>query len=270
MSKRITTNVLAALLLMVVALIILGKQGDPSTERADPSQTSGNPGHQHSSHSAATISGSEGDHAKNLRRQGNPNSGFLKGQKFTPYRGPCDIDRWTMLPEACWEHHDQSFISRGAGSIALDRILPGECTISFTLERMSDQLDLKLMIFSADINNSRPRSGYELSFQRGNIYLRSGKTRSFLGSDHSRELRQNDKTKIEVRASRKTGTIALFINGEVTEVGNDPSINKNEFGSGLHFIAGNRKIMGISEIEIDPWDSETDEILIQDADAAHD
>lgn len=184
----------------------------------------------------------------------------IEGGGSLHYRGPTGIDDWMMIPEDCWEYRRQSFISSKAGSIARDQLLPEECSISFTIERKSDQFDLKLMIFSDDIKSSRPQSGYELSFQRSSIYLRSGKTRNFLGSDHSRELSQNDKVRIEVRASQKTGKVVLLINGKVTEVWSDPGVGQNVFGDGLHFIAGSNQKIRISQIEIGPWDGSVDHL----------
>lgn len=184
----------------------------------------------------------------------------IEGGSSLYYRGPTGLDGWHQSPEETWEYKRQSFISRQAGSIARDNILPEECSISFTVERKSDQMDLKLMIFSQDVKDSRPRSGYELSFQRSSIYLRSGKTRNFLGSDHSRELSENEKARVEIRASRKTGKIVLLINGTITEVWSDPGLDRNDFGSGLHFISGNNQAMRISNIEIGPWDGRVDQL----------
>lgn len=184
----------------------------------------------------------------------------IEGGSSLHFRGPSSLDEWKQVPEECWEYKRQAFISKKPGSIARDNILPDECTIAFTVERKSDQLDLKLMIFSDDIDQSRPRSGYELSFQRSSIYLRSGKTRNFLGSNHSRELSQNDKAHIEIRASRKTGKVVLVINGKITEVWSDPGADRNDFGSGLHFISGNNQKIRVSEIEIGPWDGRVDHL----------
>lgn len=178
----------------------------------------------------------------------------IQGGGSLHYRGPKNIDGWIQQPEQSWEYKRQSFISRKAGSIAREKLLPEQFSISFTVERKSDQLDLKLMLFSTDVDNSYPRSGYELSFQRSSIYLRSGKTRNFLGSDHSRELSQNDKALIEVRASSKTGKVVLLINGKVAEVWSDPGVESNDFGTGLHFIAGSNQVIRISNIKIAPWD----------------
>lgn len=185
---------------------------------------------------------------------------LIEGSGNLHYRGPSGIEQWKQVPGECWEYKRQAFISRKAGSIARDQILPEQCSIAFTVERKSDQLDFKLMLFSNDIDSGRPRSGYELSFQNSSVYLRSGKTRNFLGSDHSRDLSQNDKARIEVRASRKTGKVVLLINGRVNEVWNDPGVDRNEFGSGLHFIAGNKQSMRISDIEIGPWEGKVDQV----------
>lgn len=174
------------------------------------------------------------------------------------FRGPTSIEGWEQSPEESWEYSRQAFISRKPGSIARDEILSDECSISFTVQRKGSSLDLKLMLFSEDTGESRPRSGYELSFQRSSIYLRNGQTRNFLGSSHSRELSNNDKANIEVRASRKSGKVVVLVNGEVVMNDSDPNMDRNEFGEGLHFIAGNNGSLRISQIEIGPWDGKVD------------
>jgi len=182
----------------------------------------------------------------------------IEGGGSLYFRGPTSSEGWQMVPEDCWEYRRQAFISRKIGSIARDKILPEECTLSFTVQRKGSSMDLKLMLFSQDTSSSQPRSGYELSFQRNSIYLRSGRSRNFLGSGHSRELTENDKSRIEIKASRKTGQVLVLIDGNIVMSDSDPNIDPDEFGSGLHFIAGNNEAIRISEIEIGPWDSQAE------------
>ncbi|MDX1680488.1 MAG: hypothetical protein R3242_07145 [Akkermansiaceae bacterium] len=185
---------------------------------------------------------------------------IMGGQSFS-YRGPTSLDGWRQTPKDSWDYRRQSFISLKSGSIAHDKILPDQCTIKFTVQRKADSLDLKLMLFSDDITSSRPRSGYELAFQRTSVYLRSSKNRNFIGSAHSQELAQNDTANIEVRASRKLGMVALLINGELIEVWSEPNMDDNNFGSGLHFIAGDDGPVRISSISVGLWDGKNSEEL---------
>lgn len=182
----------------------------------------------------------------------------IEGGGNLHYRGPTSIEGWEMSPEDSWKYSRQAFISSKPGSIARDEILPEECSISFTVQRKGSSLDLKLMLFSRDTGQSRPRSGYELSFQRSSIYLRNGKSRNFLGSSHARELSNNDKAQIEIRTSRKSGKVVVLVNGEVVMSEGDPNVNPDEFGEGLHFIAGNSDAIRISGIEIGPWDGKVE------------
>ena len=57
-----------------------------------------------------------------------------------------------------------------------------------------------------------PSSGYEIAFQRGSIYLRNCKTQSFLGSTNAQALMENDRARIEIRASLKSGKVCLLVN----------------------------------------------------------
>jgi hypothetical protein len=89
---------------------------------------------------------------------------------------------------------------------------------------------------------------------RGNVTARNCKTQSYLGSAQSQALMENDKIHVEIRASTKTNRIALFINGRITEVWNDPEVGQAPLGRGLHFISGSPQPLRISEIRVAPWD----------------
>lgn len=182
----------------------------------------------------------------------------IEGGTNLYYRGPSGVEGWDISPADSWQYNRQAFISSKPGSIARDEILPDECIIHFTVQRKGSSLDLKLMLFSQETNQSRPRSGYELSFQRSSIYLRNGRNRNFLGSSHSSDLSNNDKARVEIRTSRKSGKVVVLINDEVVMNEGDPNMDRQEFGSGLHFISGNNDAIRISDIEIGPWDGKLD------------
>jgi hypothetical protein len=171
------------------------------------------------------------------------------------YRGPTGIDGWIQAEESPpWSYSRSAFRSSATGGIARADLLTDECSISFDAAWKGDSIRMRVILFSDDASTDNPSSGYELSFQRGSIHLRNCKTQSFLGSTQSQALMENDKVRVEIRASMKNNRIALFINDRITEVWNDPDGQKNGKGSALHFISGSQLPLRISNIRIAPWD----------------
>lgn len=177
------------------------------------------------------------------------------------YRGPDGLDGWAQSSAPpVWTYGSLAFRSDGAGSIARDGVLPDECAVTFDVAWKSDSIALKVVLFSDDPSSDNPGSGYELSFQRGSIYLRTGKTQGFLGSANSQALLEYDKVRLEIRASRKSGKVCLFVADRLVEVWSDPDVAKGSFGSALHFVSQNPMPMRISNIVVAPWDGVVDQV----------
>lgn len=177
------------------------------------------------------------------------------------YRGPTSLDGWVRTDgDRAWSYNRLAFISKGAGSIARAELLPEECIVSFDAEWKADSFGLKLVLFSDDADSDSPSSGYELSFQRGSVYLRNCRTQGFLGNSHSSALAEADRIAVEVRASRKTGRLCLYINKRIIEVWNDPDFARGKFGDTLQFISQNSMPMRISRIGVAAWDGQVSEM----------
>lgn len=170
------------------------------------------------------------------------------------YRGPTGMDGWQTSEDKVWSYNRLSFVSKGTGSIARDKLLPEECVVSFDAAWKGDSFGLKLVLFSDEPAKENPNTGYEMSFQRGSVYLRNCRTQSFLGSAHSAALAEQDRVSIEVRASRKSGKVCLYINRRVVEVWTDPEVARGKFGDTLHFISQNPMPLRISRIGVGAWD----------------
>lgn len=185
----------------------------------------------------------------------------IEGKSTFLYAGPTGMDGWVQSGDSpAWTYARSAFRSGGTGGIARDELLPDECAVSFETSWKSDSIALKVILFSDEPSSSSPGSGYELSFQRGSIYLRNGKTQSFLGSTHSQELMESDKVRIEIRASRTSGKVCLFINGRIIEIWSDAEVGKSQFGSCLHFVSLNSLPMRISRIGVASWDGQIEEL----------
>ncbi len=173
------------------------------------------------------------------------------------YRGPAGLDGWVVANGSkAWSYNRLAFVSKGAGSIARADLLPDECVVTFDAEWKADSFGLKLVLFSEDAENGSPSSGYEMSFQRGSVYLRNVRTQGFLGSSHSAALAESDRISIEVRASRKSGRVCLYINKRIVEVWNDPDSARGKFGKALHFISQNNMPLRITRIGVAGWDGQ--------------
>ena len=176
------------------------------------------------------------------------------------YRGPTGLDGWKQSGgKPAWTYQNSSFRSGAAGSIARNVNLPDECSIAFDAA-WKGSFWLKLAFFSDDLATDRPASGYEMLFQQRAVQLRSCKTQRFIGqTTNATMLQENEKAHIEVRASLKTGTICVFVDGHIIEKWNDPDFVRNELGRGIHFIANSPPIQ-ISRIEVGAWDGEVEQV----------
>jgi hypothetical protein len=171
------------------------------------------------------------------------------------YRGPTGMDDWQQSTKTpVWTYERSAFRATAEGGIARNELLPEECSVSFDAAWKGDSIRLRVILFSDDPTTDNPSSGYDFSFMRGSVHARNCKTQSFLGSAQSAALMESDKVHVEIRASTKTHRVALFINGRITEVWNDPDVGQEPFGHSLHFISGSALPLRISDIRIAPWD----------------
>jgi hypothetical protein len=171
------------------------------------------------------------------------------------YRGPTGMDGWVSSDEKpAWRYARAAFVSKGIGGIARADLLPENVSVSFDMAKRSDSFSMKVVLLSNDVTTDNPTSGYEFSFQRGSISLRTGTTQAYLGSSHSQALAEDDKVRIEIRASSKSGKICLLLNDRVVEVWTDPDVAKGKFGGGLHLVSANNLPIKISGIAVAQWD----------------
>jgi hypothetical protein len=174
------------------------------------------------------------------------------------YRGPSGMDGWkTSGDKPSWTYANSAFLSTGQGTIGMEDILPDECAIAFDIAWKGDALGFSLVAFSKDVTRVSGTSGYNLSFQRGGVMVRTSK--GFIGDGQAQELLENERVRIEFRASRKTGRLCLFINGRANNVWDDADFKKGSFGKGFHFISQGASPVRISRVTISKWNGVTDQ-----------
>ncbi|RYD34724.1 MAG: hypothetical protein EOP87_08675 [Verrucomicrobiaceae bacterium] len=177
------------------------------------------------------------------------------------YRGPTGIEDWKLSgARPAWTYRNSSFRSSAAGSIARSMNLPDECSIAFDVEWRS-ALNLKLVFFSDDLATDRPTNGYELSIQKRFLYLRNCKTQMSIGnSSNAASLQQNEKARIEIRSSLRSGKTCVLVDDVIVEVWTDTEVATMKPGRGVHFISQNESPMRVSRIEIAGWDGHVDKL----------
>jgi hypothetical protein len=176
------------------------------------------------------------------------------------YQGPTGLEGWQQtLEPGAWSYQGAAFRSTAAGGIARDVNLPEECSLSFDVAWRS-AISLKVVVFSNDPNTDRPSTGYELIFQQRVISARSCKTQKFIANlQNATALQENEKARIEIRASRKSGKICVLVDGkQIDQTWVDPDVEKLEMGRSVHFISLNQSPMEVSRIEVAAWDGESE------------
>lgn len=177
------------------------------------------------------------------------------------YRGPTGLEDWKQTGDMDgWAYQNGSFHSSSPGSIGRNMKLPDECSISFDVAwRGSVSLDLGF--FSKDTAAGTPTDGYVLTIRNRYLALRSNGNQLSLGESATAEaLQENEKARIEVRASLKTGKICVFVDGEIINVWTDPDVAKLKAGRGVRFTAPTKAPLRISRIEVAGWDGEVDKM----------
>lgn len=183
----------------------------------------------------------------------------IEGKSTLLYRGPNGLDGWAQSEDPpAWTFSRGALRSNGRGGIAREKVLTDECAISFDLAWKSDSLSFKLVFFSDDATDITPRSGYEMNFQRNSIVLTGGRNSQYLGGAQSQIIAENEKVRVEVRASRKSGKICLFLDGRIIQVWTDPAVESGKFGDVLQFVSQDTLPIKVSGIEVTPWDGIVD------------
>jgi len=178
------------------------------------------------------------------------------------FEGPSGLDGWRQSGESlAWRYRHSGMTSNAAGGIARDVGLPDECRIAFDAA-WNNGLGLRVIFFSNDIGSNHPSRGYEMTFQQRSVYIRKCDERQFIGHTlDATELEENQKARIEIRASSKSGKVCLLVDERVVEVWTDSDPRDDLVGRSIHFIAPNDSPVCVSNIQISEWDGEAAPIV---------
>lgn len=179
------------------------------------------------------------------------------------YRGPSSAEGWVQSASpAVWKFNAASLRSSGSGSIGRDVNLPDEFRMAYEVE-WRNSLAMSVIFFSDDLTTEKPENGYEMTFQRRSVRLQRCGNHNWIGSTQSAtELQENEKARIEIRASMRTKTICFYINDRIVEVWTDPQMEPGPFGRGIQFATQDNSPIKISGIEVAKWDGVIEETPI--------
>ena len=169
--------------------------------------------------------------------------------------GPTGLDGWQQTSKNLpWSYSRGSFRSRATGGIGRLGLLADANRIAFDLAWKGDSIGCKVKWFTTSAISSTGRSGYELTLQRGSIYLRNRSASNTIANLHLGELLENTRIHLEILSDKRSGKTGLYVNNRFIDSWTDPDARTARFGSGIQFHATNPAGLKIENLRISPWD----------------
>ena len=172
------------------------------------------------------------------------------------FSGPTGLDGWTQSAKlAAWTYENGSLRTNASVGIGRDVGLPDECVIGFDVA-WHGSLMLNFNFFAEDVSSDNSSIGYQISCQGAFATIRrQGAGPQFGESVNIPEFnKDNDKVRLELRVSRKSGNICLYINGRCGALWKDPGVAKGKFGKCIQFVPRGKESLRISSIKVSAWD----------------
>ena len=171
------------------------------------------------------------------------------------FSGPTGLDGWTQAAkQAAWTYENGTLRTSTSVGIGRDVGLPDECSIGFDLA-WRGSLMLNFNFFADDVGSDSPGLGYQVSCQGSFATIRRQNAGMQFGDPANiPEFKDNEKVRLELRASRKSGNICLYVNGRCGAVWKDPGAAKGKFGKGIQFVPRGKDALRVSAIKVSAWD----------------
>ena len=178
----------------------------------------------------------------------------------THYRGPNSMEEWTQGDGGdSWRFRGGALHSDSPGGVAREIDFPDECVVAFEAA-WRGSFRPKIVLFSDDTTTTSPQAGYEMVFQGNSVHVKKAGSNNWLGhSTNAGVLRENEKARIEIKASLKSGKIALFVDGGLIDIWQDDALDRESLGKGLHIVAQDSSPLRVSNIEVTGWDGYLEE-----------
>lgn len=175
------------------------------------------------------------------------------------YRGPNSLDEWTLTDKNAWTYKAGVLQSLSTGGASREIDFPDEFSIAFDAA-WRDSFRPKIVFLATDIGEIKPEGGYEMVFQGNSVHVKKAGSNTWLGhTTNAGELRENEKARIEIKASVTTGKILLFVDGTMVEIWEDNDVDMGEIGKGFYVIAQDGSPLKVSNIEVTSWDGSYEE-----------
>jgi len=182
---------------------------------------------------------------------------FGKGKQA--YYGPNSIEEWNNLSdEPIWSFKDGILIGRRNGHIAKNIDMSNTSVLSFDYSWVGNP-DLRILLFSDDTEQDRPKNFYDLSLRSNHTKLhKTLNRRPFIVTQMQRapQLRGSGSAHIDFYADATKGTFALFLDGQQIFVEQDRSPSPDSLGGGLHLISENSPLSKISNLQVNRWNGD--------------
>ena len=176
------------------------------------------------------------------------------------FSGPTGLDGWTQSAKvAAWTYENGALRTSSGVAIGRDVGLPDECVIGFDVA-WRGSLMLNFNFFAEDVSSESPAVGYQISCQGNYATIRRQNAAMQFGDvANIPEFKENEKVRLEVRASRTSGKICLYVNGRCGAVWKDPGVAKGKFGKFIQFVPQGKEALRISAIKVAAWDGASEE-----------
>lgn len=178
------------------------------------------------------------------------------------YRGPREMSEWQGVGDqvATWKCEDNTLKATGIGSIQKNLKLPENYAIRFKLKWRFNP-NFKLNFSDPLTPNGQPADRYFLQFGRAGMEIKresAGQTRYYTIAMINRQpdAFENNEVLIEIRLSRKSGRMELYINNELEGRYLDKNV---PVGNGIVMTSSSRieSELSVTEIEINEWNNGT-------------
>jgi len=182
------------------------------------------------------------------------------------FSGPTGLEGWIQSAKpGAWTYENGALRTTSSQGIGREVELPDECSIGFDLAWRGG-LMLNFNFFADDVGTDSPAQGYQINCQGSYASIRrQNATMQFGDVANIPEFKENEKVRMEVRASRKSGKICVYINGRCAALWKDPGVAKAKFGNCIQFVPRGREAVRIAKIKVAAWDGILDESAEEDA-----
>ncbi|MEO0017357.1 MAG: hypothetical protein RLZZ522_640 [Verrucomicrobiota bacterium] len=180
------------------------------------------------------------------------------------YSGPAGLDGWIQTAKTpTWKYENGALCTSATRGIGRDVGLPDECSVAFEMS-CSESLSLSVHLFADDLTTDAPKGCYQINCQGGYVsFSRLGDDGRMggMGGMEGRsvpEFRGDGKVQVELRASRSSGNVSLYVSGRHAANWRAQNL-KGKFGKGIQFVPQNgTATLRIAKIKVTAWDGEVE------------